>query len=514
MSNRRLHVLALVLGAAAFLSFLIAVFNTTANMDMALHFDFARRMVQGAVPYVDFMDMNFPLIWLLYAPGAWLSLQGLLQPDFALALSHFVLSCLCIAAFCLLAKAFLRDHALESSWLLLLIVFTLLFPLYQMHQRDHLGLMFILPYALLRANQGVVSKREIGVWPFAYIVAVAAVGFNIKPHFLALWVTLESAAWIRQRRITLDAGHLLVGGFTAAYLLVVLLLWPHVTDSVRLAASSYSRNIPLLKFVTGPAALLVYGVSVLALLHSKSAALHRMVVPLIGLAWVALGIAWMQRVGTSYHYVCAIGFAVSACIVQFGSFAEAASEPRRRMMTVFSLSACLLGVCALGIINMFDLFSRKFDPRPAITLLRSISADLKKPELGIDNLSASVFPQSPAFLYAGGRPQNPFGCLWFLGNMYPEVTADDDPFPYHSPQNMGRQERKMFDLVVASAVARPPDVFLVSVGESKEYMKNGRFDFLRYYGQDPSFNRLLSSYQVSAGLEGMQVLTRRDAQKD
>lgn len=514
MSTRRLHFLTLTLGAAAFLSYLIAVFSTTANMDMALHFDFARRMVEGAVPYVDFIDMNFPLIWLLYAPGAWLSLQGLLQPDVALALSHFVLSCLFFCAYYLLARSFLRDKTLESPWLWLLIVFALFFPLYQMHQRDHLGLIFILPYALLRANQGPMSKPAVGSWSFAFIAAVAALGFNIKPHFLALWLTLELAVWIRQRRVTIDAGHLLIGGFSAAYLLLVLLVWPHITDAVRLAASCYSRNIPLLKFVTGPAALLVYGLSALTALLSRRSTLHTMIVPLIALAWVALGIAWIQRVGTSYHYICALGFAAAACLVQFGNVAAEAGESRGRLLTAVALGVCLFGISALGMINAFDLFSWKFNPRPAITLFRAISSRLNKPELTIDNLSASVFPQSPAFLSVGGRPQSPFSCLWFLGNMYPEVPADADPFPYHSPQNMDRQEREMFDLVVKNAVAHPPDIFLVSVSTFKEYMRNGRFDFLQYYGQDPSFSRLLSNYRLQDGLRGVQVLTRRDAMQE
>ncbi len=501
--------LGIVFVLASVLCYVIAVFVPTPNMDMALHFDFARRMVQGQVPYVDFMDMNFPLIWLLYAPGAWLWSHAILTASAALGLSHFAMSVLFIASMYHAARVLVRENVLESGWFLSITSFILLFPLYQMHQRDHVGLMYMLPYVLLRGTATPGQKRPKSTSSYVFIASVAAIGFNVKPHFLALWVVLELMWWVRNKRVVLDVGHIVITSFTGLYVALILVFTPHILDSVELATAAYTNNLPLTHFLFAPASLFLVVLSLLLIAFKRRLPLHPLTLPLLALAWVGLFIAWMQRVGTSYHYLCALGFGCCALGVQVWVLLQNVDAPWRiRIHRILWISGIAI-VLVVGLCHATDIFSKKFDDRRMTTLLGTIAAEKAKDHISVNNLCPLVFPHSPAFFVAGAQAQNPFSCLWFLRSMYYAYQPDARGKPYRDTSAMSTAERRAFRMVVRNAVRDVPDVFMVPSDGIELQNTHVRLSVLDYYSQDSSFKELIGNYSLRDRSDGVDVLVHR-----
>ncbi|MBX6748002.1 MAG: hypothetical protein IRY87_38705, partial [Acetobacteraceae bacterium] len=138
-----------LVGVVPALAFLLTVLAPPLNHDVAALLDFTRRWLGGERLYVDILDVNPPLIFLLNLPpaaiGAWTALDAV--PALLLCLLGL---CALSAS---LALRLLPKAPVEAACLTLGIPLLTLAAGYDFGQREHLMVLAALPWLLLAARR-------------------------------------------------------------------------------------------------------------------------------------------------------------------------------------------------------------------------------------------------------------------------------------------------------------------------------------------------------------------------
>lgn len=192
------------------LAFAVMALSPPLNHDVAAILNFAERWLAGERLYRDLLDVNPPLIFVLTAiPAAiarWTPLDGVQA------------QLLCVLGCCVLAwwmTVSLRERAqantpseraqegpVESAVLDVLVPLVAVLAAYDVGQREHLMALFAMPYAFLAARrmQGLATAPRLALC----VTLAAALGFALKPHFLAVPFLVEALVlWRRGPRAAL-----------------------------------------------------------------------------------------------------------------------------------------------------------------------------------------------------------------------------------------------------------------------------------------------------------------------
>jgi len=168
------------------LLFLPLVLAPPINHDVAAVLEFSQRWLAGEHLYSDLIDVNPPLIFVLNLLPAAIATATPLSAVVALQLCLLILG-----GVCWWLSLRVRDRPAEGlAERALLDALPVLFVLgggYDFGQREHLMAVAALPYVLCAARRAG-GERPRG--RFA-VTVIAALGFALKPHFLALPVLVE-----------------------------------------------------------------------------------------------------------------------------------------------------------------------------------------------------------------------------------------------------------------------------------------------------------------------------------
>jgi hypothetical protein len=173
------------------------------NHDSALYLDCGRYLLRGMRPYVDFADLNPPLIMYLSAAPAWAAelLPIHIVTAFNLCIWMAVVGSAWIAGRLLLDAdlGFEPRDAGILRWVVVLFSAGLLFTTdSDWGQREHLFILFYTPYFLCRWIRWE-GGRVSGLPPIPLGIA-AAVGAALKPHFVLIALVVEGLCVARKRR--------------------------------------------------------------------------------------------------------------------------------------------------------------------------------------------------------------------------------------------------------------------------------------------------------------------------
>lgn len=158
----------------------------------------AGRMVEGQMPYIDFMETNPPLI-------LWISmLPVLLGKIFSLSpftVFPLLVTLLNIASIWLTAKVMRENNVLGSKPIFQVVLLYIAFGFFLLSpavygQRELLFITLVLPYLI--KSLSVEQERKSGVTELIIII-MAAIGFALKPFFLLLWGMNELHKAIQER---------------------------------------------------------------------------------------------------------------------------------------------------------------------------------------------------------------------------------------------------------------------------------------------------------------------------
>jgi hypothetical protein len=472
---------------AASIPWINGYFRPPMNGDVAAILMFAVRMVAGDRLYVDLIDVNPPLIFLINVIPAALSAWLGIQPA-----TMFIAFVLVLVAASVAVTAFLLRRTLPVSnplgpWLLM---FTLaILPAGNLGEREHLMVTLALPWFALGLAR--LRRLEIGRGAAIAIALVAGAGFLIKPYFLATPALVECyllsqlgwRAW--RRRPELWA----MPALAALYAASLPLCFPEYLDTVAPTAARYYAQTHLgaaLDHVFGQGERWIALVGLLLLL----AAARRQAEVALPCCLIAGGLisALLQGKGWDYHMAPAwSGLALGA-----GGLALRSSAFLRPGFACLGAAAATLSFAILHPPFAVSAGYQESAEARLARLVRAYAHD--QPVLW---LTEGVWPEYPAILYAEARPDMANMELWLLGSLYRAKPTAWTPIG-----EMGADEDRLFQSVVRSFIDTLPPLVVV---EPKP------IDFIGYFSRDTAFAQAWSDYHEVDRVGAIRLFARTPA---
>lgn len=511
------------------------------NHDSAMFLYCGRLIVQGAVPYIDFVEVNPPLVMYLSAIPAWFT------PSADLLIYTFNTFSTILFIYCLIGMdKSLKDYHKNISVTLrgllvgVFIVFTywlLVTAEVNYGQREHLFLMFYLPYFFLRI--GRFDGAKIGPKLGILFGLAAGLGACLKPHFVFVLLFIEGFLVLSRRKIRplVSPEFIAVVIFGLAYGFHFLLLPSEMRDAlferwIPMIVSGYGAyDVPLVQFLGSPAiyvALVLVGAC--STFTAKSNLPGRNLVGPVSALTIASILAYLtQRKGWSYHQIPFLyGAAILGLFVCLNLFPKrlrkpfAAIEGQEKMSKVHVWTSIL----SFAFIFLLPLTFISFHPshtertRNPINFMLSnlfLTEDLRSevpfdpgaardPVLIISTSVAEVFPRVVDLdLEIASR------YLWTfpIALLYADAPDYPEGFPYHPMDESPPEELQFLQELGDDIVNNEPKVIVIDYAGQAQGCPVGfnPADYLRVNG---FVERYMTNYKEPLDIMGKKVYYRKD----
>jgi hypothetical protein len=490
-------------------AFLLMVLAPPLNHDVAAILNFAERWVAGDRLYRDLIDVNPPLIFVLTAIPALVARWTPLDAVQALLVS--VLLC-CLAAW-RLTQRLRRDRLegpVERAVLDALVPLACVLAAYDVGQREHLMALFAIPYAFLAARriEGLATPRALA-WT---VTLAAALGFALKPHFLAVPLLVEALVLARRGpsaalRDPLPWG---MAALWLGYVAAIPVFFPDYFNFV----------VPLVMgFYLGNGGIGLFDVLVaeklgaaLALLLVLTPFAVRRAAGAPAQALLAVGVggllsAWVQHKGWSYHVVpMAMASALLAGLLA-ARWLDGALPPSRA-----ASAAPGLALAAALVVAMVHLRGESPWRQIWYDALREgeLTATLKREVSGerLLVLSPDIYPVYPALNYARARSTLRFMNLWLLVGAYPDCPEGAPR--YRDTWEMSRPEFLVYRTVAEDFARAPPIGVLVAKNPGIPRCGAEEFNAIDYFSRHPAFAETWRRYTRIVHMDTYLLYLRED----
>jgi len=486
------------------------------NHDVAAVLNFSERWLGGERLYVDLIDVNPPLIYVLNIIPAFLEQITPLDGVRALQLCLFLFG---FYAWFLANRTRARalEGAAERALLDALPALFLFCGGYDFGQREHLMVVAALPYLFASSRRAMGARPRGG---FA-IGVLAALCFALKPHFLAIPALVELAVIASRRRLEggqawrrtwRDPVVLGMGCVWLAYAIslplvfsdyldvVVPLVWDFYVDLGGLSvwdvvllprmATALLLLAPVLALAAGPAL-------------RRDGALPRMLaVAAIG----ALASALAQHKGWSYHIVPIEMLALALGLLLAARWLDGQGAMRTRRTAVRAAGA-LAGLFALYVVSNGEAPWKEieYSSSDAAGLADLLGEEARGERVLV--MSPGIWPIFPALNYADVQMTLREMNMWLLEGAYETCLANGHR--YREAWEMGRPEFYMFRTVAEDFARAPPAAVVVDKQPGIPWCGE-QFDFIAYFTRHPLFAEVWSHYRLAASWGRYQVFTRKD----
>lgn len=193
------------------------------NHDVSWFVMVAGLYMDGAVPYVDFIEPNAPLSWFLMIPASVLNRS--LEVPLPYATNIWVLTLVSISYF--LSVLFTKNLDLSPTRLFFLQVtifaIFVLWPGQEFGQREHLLGVFATPYILAVAQRNSPAPKY--KWALMLAGVLAAIGAGLKPPVFFALVVVELVSFSRTRSL-FHLENIALAGVLAFYVLLTATFFP------------------------------------------------------------------------------------------------------------------------------------------------------------------------------------------------------------------------------------------------------------------------------------------------
>ncbi len=484
------------------------------NHDVAAILDVSTRWVGGEKLYVEVLDENLPLTFVLHAlpvltarilPGtvtfwftAWV-VAGVFASFWACRrLIHLVPS---------------ADHALTEALLppVLLFLFTVL-PNEHFGQREHIMFVATAPYLI--ASMARAEGVSLGRGGAIAIGLVVGVALALKPYYLAIPVAVESYLLVRRGwrttfvdpipwMIALMAFAHLVAMYTifADYGFVVL---PLAVEAYTPVGEASWRDV-LTSNVLGPTLLALAIFGLLAVVFTKTIAARVVVVFGVGAAVSAVS----QAKGWPYHVLPALSVAILLAALTVSQtvdrYLPISRSAHRLPVAVICATLMVLLYFQAALYTPPFYKQRQFEESIGGRLQHIIEQNA--PHRTFLLLSPGIYPIWPMVNYLGGRMTTRFLTMWVLQGVY--ATCDDFPALYNPPDTMGDSEKFVFDSVSDDFAREHPDLLIVDRIAGIPRCQGKEFDYLEYFLQNRVFADAFENYEHLMDFDRYRIYRRK-----
>jgi hypothetical protein len=484
------------------------------NHDVGAILAVSRRWIDGQKLYVDVIDENLPLTFIVHAlpvltakilPGgipfwftAWV-VAGIFGSFFA-----------CSRLIRLVPSA---DHALTAGLLppVLLFLFTVL-PNEHFGQREHIMFVATAPYlfASMARAEGVSTSRRTGI----AIGLVAGIAFALKPYFLAIPAAVELYLLIRRGWRTTFRDEIPWSILAVAVIHLVLIYTVFSAYGLfvmPLAIKAYSPigDAGWWEILTGDVmaptliALLIFGAFAVFLTRTLAAR----VVVAFGIGAAVSAIA--QAKGWPYHLLPALSIAILLAALTISQtvdrYLPISRSSHRLPVSVISATLMVLLYFQAALYTPPFFKQRQYEDSVG-GVLRHI-VEQNAPHRTILTLSPGIYPFWPMLNYVHGRMTMRFLTMWVLQGVY--ATCEDFPALYNPPDTMSDIEKFVYDAVSQDFATGKPDLLIVDTIPGMPRCQGKIFDYLEYFRQNKVFDDAFAHYEHLMDFDRYQIYRRK-----
>ncbi len=515
------------------LAWVIAYLIPPLNHDVAVILAISDRWLGGERMYVDMIDVNPPLIFMLNLIPAALSrllsmqdTQALILCVLALALWSVFVSWRMFPALTGVEAGAARSQ--QMIFLPLVLFLAIVYPGEMFGQREHLMLLGAVPYVMLAAArfEGLpVSRGRL-----VTIALIAGLGFALKPHFLAIPVLVElylltARGW---RKTFTDAVPWIILGVMVGYVAAAWLLTPeYFTSVLPLVLTSYEEvggSNPLHVLygrLLAPFMLMMIPLTIGAFLLPLTP--FTRMVGLAALGGAVSGI--MQAKGWPYHLLPAqvMTLLLTVLVICQGIDKllgardrwEAAAAPASVMPPVLSMAPLRLAVGALMLMlfclaggtrtTFYDQIN--FDNSQAGKLLKLVKKHAQGQPVLI--ISPGIYPHFPVLNYANARLALRFQTIWPLQGAYESCRPEESR--YHDPDKMPPMEQLLRRAVSEDFVKYRPTLVIMDKNPGIRWCGGREFDLTEYFLSIPAFADEFKNYDILYQFDRYVLFKRKPA---
>lgn len=487
------------------------VYEPYLNHDVAQYLTAAQMLVDGAVPYVDFVDTNPPMIVYLSAlPALWASLTGMRLATAGLL--FFVAIVFATGGlFALLLRRIEPDLErwelgfVGSAWIGAALW---VYRSGEFGQRDQILALTVAPFLLLRHARYRTLPVPVA-WAVASAVA-ASLGLALKPHLLAGVAVFEIAHLLRFRHMRqLRAPELWIcSALALAYALHFLLVpgmsafYAHWLGFVARGYDAYGVGAAAVLALMLRSPLIwihtVLALSLLALLPWRRSSLCFLATGFGAFALVGMALFAFQGKAWLYHV---IPFELANLLgATLALLAARRAFPRVQPWVLAGL--CIVG---LGIAHPAPLrLASRAASAPAFSfadnpLTRAIER-WSGPNEAVLFLDTSVVPAFPALTYTGRPAGGRFLCTWPLAFFFHDSSG------YAPRPQWERDEEEFYRGLLEDVETRRPRLIFVSTLQPAQ--ATAPYFRISEYLRRRGFFDAIDGYRPVRNVWGFQILVR------
>ena len=454
------------------------------NHDSSWYLIATRRWLDGGELYSSIMEINPPLSFFLTVPALWLSDTLGTSDSFGFAL-YVVL--LCGGALLVVQRLFRDAEALtlrsRRGVLLGATVALFVAPFDTFGQREHLMVILTLPYFLLV----VMSPKGVraSVAGALALGSAAAIGFALKPHFLAAPALLGLVVAQQQRslRALVTPANFAVVTVGLGYLAFVWIGFPlYFTSIVPLGLLTYGSFDSGFLASLGQPILLFAPVAAIIVFRGSGNGVDRRVA--LRFLAILLGFAVSYVVqGKGWYYQLV---PVTAFLVLVLTWAAVTNPADVRKIGIPPAVAALLVVS-------YALARGPYRNRNVEAFAPFVSDAGVAPGLLV--LSSNVSAAFPLVNRTEARWTSRFPAQWLIPGSVKALARPACGAPTACADHRAVLEaaRRM---VVEDFVTGRPMIVIVDERTSKSYFDGVPFDYLKWLGEDPVFAAAFARYAL------------------
>lgn len=488
------------------------------NHDTAVLLYISRVWLEGGRLFVDAIDINTPLVFVLHLlPELISKLTGIAGTTALVGLLGLGIGASFITCRWVLNASLDPAHATADALLPLLLLFLLIvYPNQMFAQREHIMLVLTMPYLLVasgRADGEDLSSR------LKIITGVmAGLGFAMKPYFLGipLFVELYIMLQVSLRKSLHDPAPWAVLGVCVAHALFAVIVTPeYFTVALPLARAFYSEvsQNSFLDLATGEhlaAPTIILPLLAIAAFGAMRSHMAR-VICLAGFG--GLISAYAQGKGWPYHALPAQAFTLLLAGTIIAYVMDHVVWPKRgesgRPAKLFAAALMLL-----------IFYQECLHSRPFFKQMEYRGSDLKrlmhvvKQEKRNDNilvLSPGIYPHFPMINYLKMHMTMRFESMWLVQGAYADCQ-ELAPL-YNPPEAMSAAESFVFRTVAEDFYKKKPSLLIVDNVAGIPRCQGDTFNYLDYFSRNPLFAKRFEDYEKALDFERYTIYRRREGLK-
>ncbi len=458
-----------------------------------------QQMVNGVTPYVDFFEVNPPLIIWLNIPPAWLAQVA----DLPLVGTFKAYMYALIALSLWLSAQLIRisKTPLGPAVFVALAYALMVMPGTHFGQREHIMLVLALPYLF------VVAARAEGIapplWQVVVATVLAALGFCIKPYFVLIPAAAEIYLLLKIKGATFKRVEpYLMGTIGGAYLASIIVGTPeYLTGVVTYARVVYQAGFGTsaanMVLVSVPIVFSLYiGAMLVASVKKKFSDIPSSYMILILAMLAAFAGLLLQAKGWPNHSYPARALLV---LVTIGGLAALLQMKGTRLTTQI-LAASLLFPIAFN--AGLPLWFVKYESHHSEYFGKL--ADRYPEADSAFIMSAYLYDGFPFILDKNLKWGSRFPSLWLTPGVQQKKAAGDTSALLTEIETFSHR-------ALAEDLARykPKLVFVDNESEKKHFGKI-QYDYVKDFSTNPAFAREWSHYELVKADGSYQLYRRKD----